>query len=296
MVQPDARKTLAVLRKEWAGCTDCELGQRRVAVSGRFVFGEGKLRGLMVIGDGPSQEDEADGRPFNPNTAYEDKTAPGRLLRDLFSHWKFTDYYMTNTVACRSCAPMLDAVTGQPIINRQGVRYRDEGPLPVHMDACRARLMEEIYLVDPVVILSLGGRATEALTQRPTTLTKSRGVEQHIEVPGAGFKASLTEKKGVWLRRGSGGQMVAPVVQRAVSYLMVPTFDPAFVWRKISDRSKDGPFQLFAKDVLKTIRIYERYMLEVHGVVSKFNHTEDEDKDLEEMQNMRVDYEEDYDE
>jgi DNA polymerase len=52
------------LREEWRGCTSCELGSRRIAAEGEFVFGEGLPRGIMFIGEAPTKEDEGTGRPF----------------------------------------------------------------------------------------------------------------------------------------------------------------------------------------------------------------------------------------
>jgi uracil-DNA glycosylase len=285
MTQPDARKTLAQLRKEWEGCTKCELGQRRQATSGSFVFGEGRTRGIMLIGEGPGRTEEQEGRPFIGKS--------GEILRRLLTHWKISDVYLTNLVTCRSCSPVLDA-DGLPRIGRNKMpMFRDEAPLPTHMEACRQRLIEEIYLVDPVVIVSLGGKAAEALLQKPVTITRDRGQEKHIEIPGASWRATFTEKRGAWLRK-VGGQLVAPVEENTVTYLLIPTLHPAYVLREIHNDQPENPFRQFASDIKKAVKIYERYMLEVHGVEPRAS--EEEEGDISAMHEVEVteDDEDDY--
>ena len=95
------------------------------------------------------------------------------------------------------------------------LRYKDEPPTPIHKNACRPRLLEEIYLVDPIVIVGLGGPACEALLGHSITITRDRGETSQIAIPGASYRPVLTEKRQQWLRKNSEGEWHAPV---AVSY------------------------------------------------------------------------------
>lgn len=257
---PDARKTLDELYNEWVTCRKCNLGVQRENNQGEFVFGEGALGGIMLIGEGPGKNEEKEGRPFIGES--------GRLLRLILQRLGATDIYITNLVTCRSCEPVLDEAGLPRLIPRHRgpalPMFKDIPPLPTQWKACLDRLYEEIYLVDPVIIVSLGGTAAEALMGGHVTITRDRGTDQTIEIPGAGHRALLTEKKQVWYRKVHG-EMVAPVERAMVRYQMIPTLHPAFVARMIADKSPTGPFQLLASDLRKAIKIYEQYMQEVHG-------------------------------
>lgn len=262
-VAPDARKSLAKLKEEWRTCQACPLGVRRVAVDGQFVFGEGRRGGIMFIGEGPGKDEEAEGGPFVGKS--------GKLLRGVLEKLEIKDYYISNTVACRSCVPITDA-DGNPIMTKgyrgrpPEPRYKDQPPTKAEVEACRPRLMEEIYIVDPTVIVALGGQAAEFLRGKSTTITRDRGQAMEISVPGATQIPSLTSK-GMWHRK-TKGVVHAPIEQNEVQYLMIPTLHPAYVLRQANDESKDNPFQQFYRDIRYAAEIYNRYQLEVYGVVA----------------------------
>lgn len=262
---PDVRKSLPQLQAEWAACTRCDLGVRRLEVGGKFVFGEGTPRGVLFVGEGPGVEEEVNGRPF--------VGASGKLLRDVLAKIGLQEHYITNLVACRSCSLALDG-NGDPIVRTRGFGknarreplYRDEPPTTPQWRACLARLHEEIYLVDPVLIVGLGNTASTALRATHTTITKDRGESFQIPIPGAAYVPALTEKKQEWARR-RGGVTELPVRQNEVRYLFLPTFHPAYVLRKIADRGPDSPFRQFVADLRKAATIYERYMEYAFGVL-----------------------------
>lgn len=263
-VHPDARKSLARLREEWQNCTACELGRRRDALGGSFVFGEGVTGGIMFIGEGPGKDEEEQGRPFIGKS--------GMLLRRILARLGVVDYYISNTVACRSCEPITDAA-GTPLMtkaypNRPAmIKYQDRAPIKRQTEACRPRLMEEIYLVDPVVIVSLGGQAAQMLTDSTLSILKERGVAREISVPGAAEVPNLTPK-GAWLRKGKGVTNPKPTEQNEVRYLMIPTVHPAFVLRRANDFSRDNPFRHLVDDIRQAQAVYDRYLFETHGVVA----------------------------
>lgn len=213
----------------------------------------------MFIGDGPGKDEEEYGRPFIG--------AEGTLLRKIFEGLGFEDHYITNLVACRSCEPRLDENQQPMFQGGKGGRpkqiwMQDMPPKPLEWATCLARLHEEIYLVDPVVIVSLGGTVAEALMGKPVTITRDHGQPKEIQIPGAGYDAVLTEKKKEWYHKVRG-TVVAPVRQATVGYLLVPTLHPSYVLRKIADKGGDSPFRLLVEDVRNAIKIYEEYIRHV---------------------------------
>jgi len=259
-VSPDYRKSLPVLQSEWQDCQSCELGVYRVAVGGAFVFGEGYTGGIMFIGPGPEKDDEIGGRPYVSRS--------GNILRHAIKKLGIDRYYITNVVSCRSCAQSYDN-EGQPRYRRDwktGVQQPvivDQWPTPLQVAACIPRLYEEIYLVDPVLIVALGVTA-DALTKRKVSIQAESGTLTSINVPGAGKRPTLTEKKQIWARKVRGA-LIMPHVQNEVVYPMMPLLDPAFVSRKQRDERWKNPVQVFAEGMKKAAGIYDRYMFEVHG-------------------------------
>ena len=262
---PDARKPLAVLNDDWSSCRACELGVRRDAVGGQFVQGEGAPRGVMFIGEGPGETEEQMGRPFVGRS--------GKILRKVIEKLGLQEYYITNIVACRSCSAVTDA-QGNPRFRKSKngpiPMYKDEAPLPTQIAACLPRLYEEIYIVDPVVIVTLGVTASEAILKRTVAITRDRGQTEHAFIPGATFRPSVTEKKGAWARK-IHGSLEMPVEQNEVAYSVIPTLHPAFVARKLEDRGWDSPLRLFYKDIQQAVKIYEKYMFEAFGALPTSN-------------------------
>lgn len=262
IVRPDANKRLEVLRSEWKDCVRCELGVRRQTYDGAFVFGEGVRRGIMFIGEGPGEKEELSGRPFvGPS---------GGLLRGLIQKLGLADFYISNLVACRSCAQAQTA-DGEPVFipgKRGGPpkpRWADQPPIPEAWRACLPRLYEEIYLVDPRVIVTLGATAAEVLLGKKIAITQKRGEPERLSIPGASFSAAMTEKKHTWLRKVDG-QWVTPTEQNMVHYYCIPTLHPAYVLRKLGDlHPDDSPYQKLVEDVRLAIKVYEEFMLRAFG-------------------------------
>lgn len=216
----------------------------------------------MFIGEGPGVVEEELGRPFvGPS---------GKLLRGILHRIGLTGHYITNLVACRSCSPVLDEFGNQRFRFRRNApalpMFKDEPPLPSQTAACMPRLLEEIYLVDPILIVTLGGGAAEAVLRRKVAITNVRGQPTSAFIPGATYRPIVTDKKKVW-PRVKDGVISLPVEQNEVAYLVIPTIHPAFVLRKIADRSVNSPFRQLVGDIQKAVQTYERYMHEIHGVV-----------------------------
>ncbi len=109
------------------GCQLCPLAATRM----HAVPGEGPLDAeVMFIGEAPGMNEDREGRPF--------VGAAGGFLGELLAAagYRREDVYICNVLKCR------------PPSNRD--------PLPEEIDACRDYLDEQIDLVDPLVVVTLG--------------------------------------------------------------------------------------------------------------------------------------------
>lgn len=161
------------------GCTLCPLAAGRTNV----VFGEGDPHaGLMVVGEGPGRDEDLQGRPFVGRS--------GQLLDRLLleeAGLERRQVYIANVVKCR------------PSNNRD--------PLPAEIDACRPYLDEQVSLVEPAVILTLGNFATRTLLATSEGITRLRGRTYPYPGGSAGTVVVPTFHPAAALR--GGGEVVA---------------------------------------------------------------------------------------
>jgi DNA polymerase len=264
----DARKPLTELHREWQGCMRCPLGPKREDSGGRQAYGEGRTGGIMWIGEGPGSNEAEQGRPF--------VGASGNVLRKSLNKLGLAECsYISNVVICRSFGPKHDN-GGQPMTRfdrRTGRRlpiFQDEAPPTAAVNTCLSRLYEEIYLVDPILIVALGGEAAKAILRRPVKVTEKRGTTTSVNVPGVWNTPDRTGK-GNWLRK-QGGVINYPTSQNYVHYLMFITLHPAFVLRSQADQSFGNPTQVFIKDMHFINDIYFRHLKEAYGIDSVRRH------------------------
>lgn len=126
------------------GC--CGLCEHRT----HAVPGEGNAAAKMVfVGEGPGATEDATGRPFVGQA--------GKLLDDIIEAigLRRADVYITNVVKCR------------PPQNRK--------PLPDEIAACMPYLRRQLALLQPKVIVALGGTAGEAMLEVRKSLGDLRG-------------------------------------------------------------------------------------------------------------------------
>jgi len=259
-VVPDTRKTLDQLQAEWEPCRACELGQRREEEKGAFVFGEGSLGTIMFIGEGPGRTEEEEGRPFIGES--------GKFLRSVITDiLEMEHYYLTNAVCCRSCGPSYDTEGNMQLDRRGNPTIKDQSPSPAHVAACMPRLVEEIYIVDPILIVSLGVPATEAMLGHSVTMASTSGKLQQAEIPGSAFLPALTPKGkwGRWVGKKEDRRFVWPVEQNKVQYNVLPVVHPAYAMRNMEDRRLGSPMEQFMDGMKKARNIYLRYVQEVYG-------------------------------
>jgi DNA polymerase len=139
--------TLIELEREARGCTACPLAAGRTQV----VFGVGDPAAeVMFVGEAPGREEDLAGEPFVGRS--------GKLLDQLIAEELGIDRrecYIANVVKCR------------PPGNRD--------PLPLEVATCRHYLEDQVRLVKPRVVVTLGNFATRVLLDRTEGITKLRG-------------------------------------------------------------------------------------------------------------------------
>ncbi len=138
---------LEQLRVESSTCTKCALAAGRTQV----VFGVGDPQAdLMFVGEAPGREEDLSGEPFVGRS--------GKLLDRLM--WEELGLtrdrcYIANVVKCR------------PPNNRN--------PEVAEIAACRPYLEEQIVLIAPAVIITLGNFATRLLLNTTDGIGQLRG-------------------------------------------------------------------------------------------------------------------------
>jgi DNA polymerase len=130
-------------------CVACPLHETRTTV----VFGAGNADAeLMFVGEAPGANEDRMGLPFVGQA--------GRLLDTLLGEigLERSDVFIANVLKCR------------PPGNRD--------PLPREIEACQGYLREQVALIEPSVICTLGNFATKLLRGEPTGISKLRGRDE----------------------------------------------------------------------------------------------------------------------
>ncbi|MBU6399648.1 MAG: uracil-DNA glycosylase [Verrucomicrobia bacterium] len=151
---PEARAAaMTELRGRTLACRKCaHLAASRQTV----VFGVGDPRArLMFVGEAPGADEDRQGEPFVGRA--------GQLLTRVIQAMGFTreTVYIANILKCRPDTP--DQASG----NRK--------PTGVEMQTCLPYLLEQIDLIQPRVIVALGGTAVEGLLGKTAGITRVRG-------------------------------------------------------------------------------------------------------------------------
>ncbi|HTR75956.1 MAG TPA: uracil-DNA glycosylase [Solirubrobacterales bacterium] len=149
------REELVALFEQVKGCTKCPLHETRT----KAVFGAGNADAdLMFVGEAPGAEEDRQGLPFVGRA--------GQLLNELLVEIGLSreDVFICNVLKSR------------PPNNRD--------PLPAEISACEPYLFEQVRLIEPRVVCTLGNFATKLLTGSPTGITRVRGTPQTHELGG----------------------------------------------------------------------------------------------------------------
>ena len=145
--------SLARLRRDAAGCTDCELYRDAT----QTVFGAGPSSAwLMLVGEQPGDQEDRQGEPF---------VGPaGRVLDAALERAGIdrSELYVTNAVKHFR-------------FERDGKRRLHKTPTLGHVRACRQWLDGELAAVRPAVLATLGATAAKALLGSGFRITAERG-------------------------------------------------------------------------------------------------------------------------
>lgn len=224
----------------WVNCSRCHLCQERNNV----VPGWGSpYARVMLIGEGPGENEDRLGKPFvgragdllvqylagisaDPQVVAtheamkhapkpEEREARRSELYELLCE----DYYLTNIIACR------------PPENRD--------PAAAEIEACRQRVIDLIYLIDPLVIIAIGGIALQSLLGRKISIVSKRGELYDMEMPGRLVKYRI------------------PVMA---------TLHPAYLARRADFSDAQGECAKTYDDYLKVMEIHDELLYRHYGV------------------------------
>jgi DNA polymerase len=139
--------TLDELKGSLHNCQRCKL-----ATLGRsqVVFGIGNPRAsIMFVGEAPGLNEDKLGEPF--------VGAAGKLLNELLQSAGLSrsEIYIANVIKCR------------PPSNRD--------PEADEIDTCKPFLLQQIQLIKPKLVCTLGNWATQTILDRKVQITKVRG-------------------------------------------------------------------------------------------------------------------------
>jgi len=144
----------AALRERALACTKCP---HLVTTRQNVVFGVGDPNAqLMFVGEAPGVDEDRQGEPFVGRA--------GQILTGMIRGMNLTrdTVYIANILKCRPDTPF----------GKSGNRP----PRPEERAACLPYLLEQIQLIQPRVIVALGGTAVEGLFgQSEVRITRLRG-------------------------------------------------------------------------------------------------------------------------
>jgi uracil-DNA glycosylase len=145
-------EALRALASALEDCRECGLCAGRTQV----VFGVGSpVADLLFVGEGPGFNEDKQGEPFVGQA--------GKLLTELLGSIGLAreQVYIANVVKCR------------PPGNRD--------PLPDEIEACSRHLMDQIRIIRPKVICTLGRFATRLLAETDASMSAVRGrAKEHV--------------------------------------------------------------------------------------------------------------------
>jgi uracil-DNA glycosylase len=145
----ERRELLKSVYEEARECVRCPLHQTRTNV----VFGAGSANAdLMFIGEAPGANEDRMGLPFVGQA--------GKLLEKLLGEigLERADVFIANVLKCR------------PPNNRD--------PHPNEIEACQSYLRQQVDLIEPTVICTLGNFSTKLLRHDTTGISRLHGRDE----------------------------------------------------------------------------------------------------------------------
>jgi uracil-DNA glycosylase len=151
----ERREKLVELYEEVRACTRCPLHETRT----KAVFGAGDADAeVMFVGEAPGAEEDRRGLPFVGRA--------GQLLNQM----------LEGIGMSREQVFIANVLKSRPPGNRD--------PQPSEIEACRPYLFEQLRLIEPKVVCTLGNFATKLLSGNPAGITRVRGTPQVHELGG----------------------------------------------------------------------------------------------------------------
>lgn len=174
----DQRVRLEQLALSWRSCTDCELSRARQ----RVVFYRGNPdASLAIVGEAPGHDEDFRGVPFVGPAG---KVIDGLLVEAKVS---FDEVVFLNMVGCR------------PPNNR--------APKRAELDACRARTLGMLNVIDPDCVLMLGLTAARLAGVTSIGPWRGRAVDVDLGKIGVRFRGRsrgvVTYHPSFLLRQGN---------------------------------------------------------------------------------------------
>ena len=146
--------TMASLKAEGLQCTRCDLYQSGTPV----VWGEGNIDArVMLIGQGPGEQEAKRGRPFIGPAGKMLDQALGAANIDRGKLW------ITNAIKHWSTTR-----------NERGTLV-NRAPKVGEINACRVWWENEVAIIKPQILVCIGGPAAQAVIDKKFQITKQRG-------------------------------------------------------------------------------------------------------------------------
>ncbi len=168
-------ETLDALQKSLDGCSRCSLCQQR----NHLVFGAGNPQARVVlVGEAPGREEDLQGYPFVGEA--------GQLLEKILQAMNLSrqTVYICNVIKCR------------PPGNRD--------PKPDEIAACEPFLKQQLAIIKPEIIITLGRFAAQTLLKTTAPIGRLRGQWREYE----GIALMPTFHPAYLLRNPSGKRPV----------------------------------------------------------------------------------------
>ncbi len=182
----NAEQKLEDLKDQICACKKCELGKHRL----NAVCGSGDpYANIMFIGEGPGFQEDHEGQPFIGKA--------GNLLTKIIEAmgYKRETVYIANIVKCH---PMKNPENPE-------LKGNDRPPTPEEMQTCQPYLDEQIKIISPKVIITLGASSTRALLKSDDVISSLRGnFTEYMGIPlmptyhPAALLRNPKLKKDVW--------------------------------------------------------------------------------------------------
>lgn len=230
----DKEAYLNQMDQAWRQCRACpRLVERKNAV---FGYGNPDAE-IVIVGEAPGTQEDASGLPFVGRSGHlldiilgqasirpevrqltmeltsgkRWSQADEKGLRDNLREWLYQDFFFTN---CVMCHPPENA-----------------DPIPKEIASCNTRLMETIYVVDPILVMAVGRISAETLFRaKSINIGKVRG-----ELHEMSFQGRLI----------------------TFNYPVIPIYHTSYLMRKNDFANEDGDAVKTLHDVIRAMHIYD---------------------------------------